>query len=191
MWLCSFEKLAEDFLKEPIFLNVALVNSTRSSINNDDRTVQNTKVVPTVIAANEAYAPCFSNCCVRFCQTLRSKTKKGLNTLATRHASSQLLAAITLNLMIRQRKRIQWLPDWLKAAPRCEKHTKRNENEWKCHVKKSSFSDDFLTWHLHWMSFVFVYFWQRGTACRQCVSHGIACVLKRLKIQMRFVMSTV
>jgi hypothetical protein len=75
--LCSFEKLEEDIIKEPFFLNVALVNSTRSSINNDDRTVQNTKVVPTVIAANEAYAPCFSNCCVRFCQTLRSKNKKG------------------------------------------------------------------------------------------------------------------
>ena len=170
MWLCSFAKLEEDIIKEPFFLNVALVNSTRSSINNDDRTVQNTKVVPTVIAANEAYAPCFSNCCVRFCQTLRSKNKKGFEHVGTRHASSQLLAAITLNLMIRQTKRIQWLPDWLKAA---------------------SFSDDFLTWHLHWMSFVFVYFWQRGTACKQCVSHGIACVLKRLKIQMRFVMSTV
>ena len=73
----SFEKLDEDFIKEPTFLNVALANSTTSSINNDDRTVQNTKVVETGIAANEAYAPCFSNCCVRFCQTLRSKNKKG------------------------------------------------------------------------------------------------------------------
>ena len=78
IWLRSFEKLGEDIIKEPSFLNVELVNSTRSSINNDDRTVQNTKVVPTVIAANEAYAPCFSNCCVRFClsETLRPKNKK-------------------------------------------------------------------------------------------------------------------
>ena len=63
---------------EPFFLNEALLQSTLSSINNDDRTVQNTKVVETVIAANEAYAPCFSNCCLRFCvsKTLRPENKK-------------------------------------------------------------------------------------------------------------------
>ena len=75
---------------------------------------------------------------------------------------------------------ILWLPAWLKAAPCCERYTKTNEIQWKCHVKKWSETDDFLTWHFHWFSFVFVYFSQRGAAFSQAGSHRIACVLGRL-----------